>query len=161
MTPEGFRSLFALVGRNGQGIGTSSFSVWVGNVTEQHSDSTTDELIDSIYEDMEKESGEFLNNEGSALFSIQSAANHHCEPNSMSTFPYSNHTVVLVATKDIEENEEIFISYLDECALSRSRHSRRKILQNNYLFNCECSRCQEEAEEPDVTSEEEDDMEED
>ena len=153
--------MFTLIGRNGQGIGTSSFSVWVNNVTEKKVDSTTDALIDTIYQEMENESGDFLNNEGSALYAIQSACNHSCEPNSMSTFPFSNHTVVLVATKDLVEGEEIFISYLDECALTRSRHSRRKFLKENYLFMCNCSRCQRDADEPDVTSEEEESMEED
>ena len=28
LTPDGFISLFALVGRNGQGIGTSPFATW-------------------------------------------------------------------------------------------------------------------------------------
>ena len=110
---------------------------------------------------METESGDFLNNEGSALFAIPSAVNHRCEPNCVSTFPFSNHTVALVASKDIEENEEVFISYLDECALSRSRHSRRQILEENYLFHCNCSRCQLEAGEPDMTSEDEESMEDD
>ncbi len=164
LTPEGFRSLFALIGRNGQGIGTSSFSVWVQNVMDQFpDDSEADKLIDKIYEAMEKESGDFLNNEGSALYAVQSACNHSCAPNSTSTFPHSNHRLVLEASRDIAEGEEVTISYLDECAQARSRHSRRKILQENYLFNCQCARCIEEAEQPDVTSDEEADesMEED
>lgn len=153
--------MIALIGRNGQGIGTSSFSVWVQKVSENNIDSSTDTLIDTIYQDLENESGDFLNNEGSALFTIQSACNHSCEPNCLATFPFSNHTLVLVASKDLLEGEELFISYLDECALSRSRHSRRKILQENYLFICQCSRCQNESDEPDLTSEEEESMEED
>lgn len=161
LTPQGFRSLFTLIGRNGQGIGSSSLSVWVHNVTEKQFGSATDELIDTIYQDIETESGDFLDNEGSALYAIQSACNHSCEPNSKSTFPFSNHTVALVATKDLVEGEEIFISYLDECALTRSRHSRRKFLLENYLFMCECNRCQREADEPDMTSEDEESMEED
>ena len=110
-------------------------------------------LIDSIYEAMEAESGDFLKAEGSALYAIQSACNHSCRPNAEPTFRQSNHTLFLVATRDIEENQEIFISYLDECALSRSRHSRRKILRENYLFICQCSKCLEEADQEDVTSE--------
>ncbi len=31
LTPDGFQSLFALVGRNGQGIATSAFSKWIKN----------------------------------------------------------------------------------------------------------------------------------
>ncbi|XP_037091255.1 SET and MYND domain-containing protein 5-like [Pollicipes pollicipes] len=33
LTPAGFRSLIALVGTNGQGVGTSAISVWVRNCT--------------------------------------------------------------------------------------------------------------------------------
>ena len=155
MNPEGFRSLFTLIGRNGQGIGTSSFSVWVRNVTAKNTESSVDSLIDTIYEDMDKESGDFLNNEGSALYSVQSACNHSCDPNVESTFPFSNHTLVLVASRDVNEGEELFISYLDECVLSRSRHSRRKILEENYLFFCKCSHCETEADQLDVTSDDE------
>ena len=157
LTPEGFRSLFALIGRNGQGVGTSSFSVWVSNVEESDKMDKADQLIDSIYQAMDKESGDFLNVDGSALYSVQSACNHSCTPNCEPTFRQSNHVLFLVATKDISEGEEIFISYLDECALSRSRHSRRKILQENYLFNCQCIKCVEQAgEQDDVTSDDED-----
>lgn len=53
--------------------------------------------------------------------------------------------------------EEICISYLDDCLLSRSRHSRQKELRDNYLFNCTCQKCEEQKNDPDVTSEEEDD----
>jgi len=156
LTPEGFRSLFALMGRNGQGIGTSSFSIWVENVTNNlGNDENVDELIDALYLDMENESGDFLNNEGSGLYTVQSSANHSCSPNSQPTFPYGNFTLVLVAVQDLKANEEVFISYLDECTLSRSRHSRRKVLKDNYLFLCECLRCEEEMDQLDTTSEDE------
>lgn len=52
--------------------------------------------------------------------------------------------------------EEICISYLDDCLLSRSRHSRQKELQQNYLFNCTCQKCEEQKGDADVTSDEED-----
>ena len=160
LTPEGFRSLFALLGRNGQGIGTSSFSVWVRKVTAMKPDDTeTDALIDQIYDLMDKESGDFLNNEGSALYAVQSACNHSCQPNSTATFPHSDHRLVLVASSDLSAGEEVTISYLDECALTRSRHSRRKILQENYLFNCCCNRCTADlaSGQADVTSSEDED----
>lgn len=74
--------------------------------------------------------GEFLNNEGSGLYLIQSKINHSCVPNAESTFPYSNDIVVLKAIKPIQPGEEICISYIDECQLDRSRHSRQKV----YIF---------------------------
>lgn len=76
--------------------------------------------------------GEFLNNEGSGLYFLQSKINHSCVPNAESTFPYSNDIVVLKAIKAIQPGEEICISYIDECQLDRSRHSRQKV----YNISC-------------------------
>ncbi len=159
LTPEGFRSLLALIGRNGQGVGTSSFSAWLTNVDNDGKMEDVEPLVDSIYEAMEAESGMFLNVDGSALYARQSACNHSCEPNCEATFLSSDHTLSLVATRDVAEGDELFISYLNECSLSRSRHSRQKILKENYLFVCRCSKCDEQADQADVTSEEDDDEE--
>lgn len=57
--------------------------------------------------------------------------------------------------------EEICISYLDDCLLSRSRHSRQKELRENYLFNCSCLKCEEQKADADVTSDEEEEEEDD
>lgn len=57
-TSEGFKSLLALVGTNGQGIGTSAFSRWVKNVSAlelpREERIQVDKLIDRIYDDMEE-----------------------------------------------------------------------------------------------------------
>ncbi|XP_062380778.1 histone-lysine N-trimethyltransferase SMYD5 [Sardina pilchardus] len=158
-TSEGFRSLFSLVGTNGQGIGTSSLSQWVhacdalelpGHQREQ-----LDTFIDQLYKDIEKETGDFLNCEGSGLFLLQSTCNHSCIPNSEVTFPDSNFLLHLNALSDISAGEEICISYLDCCQRDRSRHSRHKILRENYLFVCSCAKCVSQLDEADVTSDEE------
>lgn len=60
-----------------------------------------------------------------------------------------------------ETGEEICISYLDDCLLSRSRHSRQKELRENYLFSCTCEKCEEQKNDLDVTSEEEEEEEDD
>ncbi|KAM8849056.1 protein-lysine N-trimethyltransferase SMYD5 isoform 1-T1 [Synchiropus picturatus] len=157
--PEGFRSLFALVGTNGQGIGTSSLSQWVhacdalqlpGQQREQ-----LDSFIDQLYKDIEKETGDFLNCEGSGLFLLQSSCNHSCMPNAEASFPDNNFLLHLCALCDIGPGEEICISYLDCCQRDRSRHSRHKILRENYLFTCSCPKCVSQLDELDVTSEEE------
>ena len=57
--------------------------------------------------------------------------------------------------RDIPAGEEILISYLNECELERSRHSRYKMLGENYLFNCDCMKCAKQIHDPDVTSDEE------
>ncbi|CAH1173460.1 unnamed protein product [Phaedon cochleariae] len=164
LTFEGFQSLLALIGTNGQGLGTSAISQWVKNTgtlpISQEERENLDSFVDNLYIQMDSNVGEFLNNEGVALYALQSACNHSCSPNAEPRFEHNNHRLSLVATRDIEEGEEIFISYLDECILGRSRHSRRKELVSNYLFECHCSKCEAEADEPDVTSEEDDDAEE-
>uniref|UniRef100_A0A8B9I959 Protein-lysine N-trimethyltransferase SMYD5 n=1 Tax=Anser brachyrhynchus TaxID=132585 RepID=A0A8B9I959_9AVES len=158
-TPEGFRSLFALVGTNGQGIGTSSLSQWVHAcdaldlpVLQREE---LDAFIDQLYKDIEKESGEFLNCEGSGLYVLQSCCNHSCIPNAETSFPDNNFLLHLTALEDIEAGEEICISYLDCCQRERSRHSRNKILRENYLFACSCPKCLAQADDPDATSDEE------
>ncbi|XP_059201848.1 histone-lysine N-trimethyltransferase SMYD5 [Centropristis striata] len=161
--PEGFRSLFALVGTNGQGIGTSSLSQWVhacdalelpGQQKEQ-----LDSFIDQLYKDIEKETGDFLNCEGSGLFLLQSSCNHSCIPNAEASFPDNNFLLQLSALSDITPGEEICISYLDCCQRDRSRHSRHKTLRENYLFVCSCPKCVSQMDELDVTSEEEEEEE--
>uniref|UniRef100_H2L524 Protein-lysine N-trimethyltransferase SMYD5 n=1 Tax=Oryzias latipes TaxID=8090 RepID=H2L524_ORYLA len=161
--PEGFRSLFALVGTNGQGIGTSSLSQWVHACDalelpaqqREHLDS----FIDQLYKDIEKETGDFLNCEGSGLYLLQSSCNHSCTPNAEASFPENNFLLHLCALSDINPGEEICISYLDCCQRDRSRHSRHKILRENYLFACACVKCESQRDELDVTSEDEEEEE--
>ncbi|EEB11309.1 SET and MYND domain-containing protein, putative [Pediculus humanus corporis] len=159
ITPEGFSQLLVLVGMNGQGIGTSSFSEWVKNVSKAElplkEKQLIDNYIDAVYENFEKGVGDFLNNEGSGLYELQSTINHSCSPNAEVTFPHSNYQLAVVATDNINPGDEICISYLDMCSLSRSRHSRQKILQENYLFTCKCHKCEEEVNLPDETSSDE------
>ncbi|KAK8753657.1 hypothetical protein OTU49_000996 [Cherax quadricarinatus] len=159
LTPEGFRSLVALVGTNGQGIGTSPLSRWVRNCDALEISAAEreklDQIVDDMYVQLEKEAGGFLNNEASGLYPLQSSCNHSCDPNAMPTFPYNNFHLVMTAVKDISAGDEICVSYLDECNLSRSRHSRITILRENYLFTCRCTKCEEQTGDPDVTSEEE------
>ncbi len=57
MTPEAFLQLFVLVGRNGQGVGTSSFAAWVENIEKAEMEPEEKERIlemtDEIYEAMD------------------------------------------------------------------------------------------------------------
>ncbi|KAG4077334.1 hypothetical protein HA402_009735 [Bradysia odoriphaga] len=167
LTPQAFKTFFAIIGTNGQGIGTSPFANWVKNVSDlKLSDDeriAVESLIDDLYQKLDEVTGlQFLNNEGSALYVTQSKINHSCVPNSVITFPSSDHTLALMALTDIKAGDEITISYLDECSVDRSRHSRQKELTENYLFVCRCAKCEEQINDPDVTSDEdEEEMEED
>ncbi|XP_026478679.1 SET and MYND domain-containing protein 5 [Ctenocephalides felis] len=161
LTPEGFRSLFAIIATNAQGIGTSSFANWVKAVEHLDLDDDKkahlDKIIDDVYEKMDKYVGTFLNCEGSGLYKLQSTINHSCVPNAQITFPFGNHKLVLESIRDIKKGEEICISYVDECVLNSSRYTRQRILSENYIFICTCEKCELQAGDPDVTSEEESD----
>lgn len=105
-TINGIRKMLCLIGRNGQGIGTTSFGYWVNGVqnltlTESERESL-DTLIDDIYNKMEEINGSFLNVDGSGLYSLHSCCNHSCSPNAEVQFPFGNHKLQLVAVKDIE-----------------------------------------------------------
>lgn len=89
------------------------------------------------------------------MYSNQSKINHSCKPNAEIRFEHSNNILQVVALRPISSEEEISISYLDECEINRSRHSRQKYLQENYLFLCECEKCLDEIEQDDVTSDDE------
>ncbi|XP_055387670.1 histone-lysine N-trimethyltransferase SMYD5 isoform X2 [Condylostylus longicornis] len=160
LTKEAFTSLMALIGTNAQGIATSPFGEWVRKVTSLNLSldiqKEVDDFIDDIYSKLSDFAGDFLNNEGSGLYEIQSKINHSCIPNAQSSFPYSNDILVLKAIKHIQSGEEICVSYLDECQLMRSRHSRQKILKDNYLFICKCPKCIEQSSDLSETSDEED-----
>uniref|UniRef100_A0AAR2J219 Protein-lysine N-trimethyltransferase SMYD5 n=1 Tax=Pygocentrus nattereri TaxID=42514 RepID=A0AAR2J219_PYGNA len=115
-----------------------------------------DAFIDQLYKDIDKETGDFLNCEGSGLYLLQSSCNHSCVPNAEASFPDNNFLLHLSALSDIRPGEEICISYLDCCQRDRSRHSRHKILRENYLFVCSCQKCMSQMDDADVTSEDED-----
>jgi len=161
LSPEGFASLFAMVGRNGQGIGTSPFSQYVKRVEnlsrlKPKEREEVDSLIDVIYGAIENFAGmQFIDSEGSGLYWMHSAANHSCVPNAVVEFPFNNHELVMTAATDISPGEEILISYLDGCQQNQSRHSRQKYLRENYLFTCQCPKCAQQSGDPDVTSDEE------
>ena len=58
LSPDGFRSFVALVGTNGQGIGTSPLSRWVNNCEsidmDPQSKDRLDKFIDNLYEKLDK-----------------------------------------------------------------------------------------------------------
>lgn len=167
LTPEAFKTLFILIGTNGQGIGTTAIGEWAKRVGELETLSEEDkkkleQAIDDLYMKMDEFSGQFLNVEGSGLYTMQSKINHSCNPSCEILFPQSNHVLQVTALRDIKQGEEVSISYLDECVLARSRHSRQKMLSENYMFICSCIKCiAEEGEENKTSSEEEDDEDDD
>lgn len=168
LTQSGFISLLTLIGMNSQGIGTNSFTSWYRNFEASSSlgeeeKAAVESFVDDVYEKIEVATGtDFMNNEGAALYRYQSACNHSCEPNAEVTFPLNSDAAALRLLHDVVAGEEICISYLEECQRRRSRHSRRNQLRENYVFDCECARCETEKDvEADETSDDEEEDEED
>lgn len=79
--------------------------------------------------------------EGTAIFRLQSCANHSCSPSATATTE-GNGTAVITARGDLAAGDEVTISYIDEDLLV---HDRRAALQD-YGFTCMCSKCK--AEDP-------------
>ncbi|GAU92692.1 hypothetical protein RvY_04741 [Ramazzottius varieornatus] len=155
-TRQNFLSLFTVFARNAQGVGVSSFGAWqyaLRNSSTFTEDAKT--FLDVTYVAINEKTGEeFIDNEGSGLYIMQRACNHSCDPNTEVSFLHNDSTLSLIARHPIKVGEEIFISYLDECTLKHSRHTRRKILRENYLFECQCRLCSQQADQADITSDE-------
>ena len=118
-------------------------------------DAQTGQLLDVLYGEVEAHVGmDFMDAEGTGLYSGQAMLNHSCRPNAEIAFPFNNAMLAVNATSAIEPGEQIFISYLDPCVLERSRHSRNRVLKENYLFSCGCEKCFEQKDDESVTSEE-------
>eukprot|EP00055_Hartaetosiga_balthica_P006984 m.23374 g.23374 ORF g.23374 m.23374 type:complete len:385 (+) comp5539_c0_seq3:37-1191(+) len=157
LEPEGFKKLWVLFGMNSLGVGTSSFAEYACALREfEEVEPQVEEFLDDVYDKIHENVGGFMDVEGSALYLKQSACNHSCVPNAQCSFPKGNHTVHVTALSPMQQGQEAFISYLDECTLACSRNSRWEDLKNNYLFLCDCDKCQRQATNPNESDEEED-----
>ena len=78
-------------------------------------------------------------------------ANHSCTPNATWSGFFSGRApaVKLIAERDIEENEEITISYVPR---NLSLRERRESLQTRHNFPCACVRCVHEENNPEAAS---------
>ena len=76
---------------------------------------------------------------GLALFKDASALNHDCAPNASLSFCQGQLSVVLGC--DLEQGDEVRISYLSPRALLAPAKARRAALCTGFLFRCACVRC--------------------
>ena len=95
--------MFALCGRNQQGIGTSALTGWIA----AHDD---EEYVDLIYDTIERVTGiDFMDNEGVGLYRKQAMLNHDCNPNAQIKFNNEDHTLSVQLLNSVEKGEEICI----------------------------------------------------
>jgi len=71
-----------------------------------------------------------------AVYSVSNFINHSCEPNAIAI--YKGKRQFIYALKDIQENEEINISY---CNYIKPFYDRHNYLIENYFFECQCKKC--------------------
>ncbi len=74
---------------------------------------------------------------GTALFETISCFNHSCVPNVAVEFAEPYYHATVVALRDIEESEELCITYIDENLPFEQRQHELK----EYLFTCDCPKC--------------------
>lgn len=74
---------------------------------------------------------------GIAFDPLISSANHSCDPNAVLVFNQPRHEIR--ALRKIKAGEEILLSYIEA---TNPSHVRRAQLRDNYLFDCECTTCQ-------------------
>ena len=79
LSEQGFCSALCLIGRNGQGIGTSSLGEWgksAEKAVKERCDSSEirkfSEYLDTLYEKLDETAGEYLDVEGVGLYELQS-----------------------------------------------------------------------------------------
>ncbi|KAG7050671.1 TPR domain-containing protein [Colletotrichum scovillei] len=80
-----------------------------------------------------------IGNQTQALFPQVARLNHSCVPNAQGNFNKDLDAFTIHATRNIEPEEEITISYLDEHL--GLRQSRQTALHDGYGFTCGCSAC--------------------
>ncbi|XP_041369193.1 histone-lysine N-methyltransferase SMYD3-like [Gigantopelta aegis] len=75
---------------------------------------------------------------GTGIYLSPSLLDHSCQPNAVATF--TGKTISIRAVSDIEETEpsKVFLSYIDQLAPSTDR---RRQLEEQYYFTCQCCRC--------------------
>ena len=74
-----------------------------------------------------------------AIFPQAARLNHACSPNAMYYLDSDTLTHVVHATRDIEEGEEITVSYI---GVMQGLESRRRMLKEGFGFECGCGRCE-------------------
>jgi hypothetical protein len=80
---------------------------------------------------------------GSALYLMPSMLNHSCDPNVDAVWIDGDATLTLRARRDVDEGEQLTITYIDADSPVSARRQR---LEHAYGFVCACERCVEEAE---------------
>nr|KAJ3422984.1 hypothetical protein HK105_005109 [Polyrhizophydium stewartii] len=76
---------------------------------------------------------------GRALYHITTFVSHSCEPNvAIRLMPETGARMSLVALKDLEPSEELFVSYVDP---DMPYEQRKAVIRQQFGFVCKCAKC--------------------
>jgi hypothetical protein len=78
---------------------------------------------------------------GLAVFRDASALNHDCAPNASLSFSTDGKQLSVVLGRDLEQGEQVRISYLAPRVLMAPSKARRAALYTGFRFRCGCLRC--------------------
>lgn len=84
-------------------------------------------------------------NLGKAVYLSASKLNHSCDPNALVSFGEVQNVCELkiqCIKGPVKEGQEVTISY-GPLATKMKKEERRKLLKDNYYFDCQCSACDE------------------
>ena len=107
----------------------------IAEIREQVATMSLGELLD--------EESEYPNFHGTAFFVSVARTNHSCTPNVTMDFDSDNAMVTCKSLFPIAAGEELRMSYISNSA-TKSRKTRQSLLKD-YLFDCACPLCQQEA----------------
>lgn len=77
---------------------------------------------------------------GAAVIPAISYINHSCTPNAKTIYYLNGGPITVEATRDIQKNEEVNISYCDN---RKGKKVRQEYLKEYYHFDCGCPKCKE------------------
>eukprot|EP01103_Thecamoeba_quadrilineata_P002444 TRINITY_DN123_c0_g1_i1.p1 TRINITY_DN123_c0_g1~~TRINITY_DN123_c0_g1_i1.p1 ORF type:complete len:401 (-),score=74.24 TRINITY_DN123_c0_g1_i1:66-1268(-) len=116
----------------------ADLSQWLKEPTSSH------ELLDCLMRNRRNSFSVWnepsMKQRGIAVYVSPSFLNHDCDPN-LTLRRHETALLEFIASRAIEEGEELSISYIDN---SESVFARRQKLSTNYLFFCQCNKCKEE-----------------
>ena len=69
---------------------------------------------------------------------LQSKMNHECAPSGKVVCSFTDSTIDIVATREIQRGEELTLSYVDP---KLDKAQRRRMLRDCYGFECKCKEC--------------------
>ena len=83
-----------------------------------------------------------LNATAGGLYTIHAVINHACDPNVIVDVKDGSSHLQLIALRDIAVGEEYTAMYVDG---TQRRIPRRHQLKRQYMFDCNCDKCEREA----------------